>query len=112
MKFLTAILFLPLIVHLIGGCSRKTSVDVFINAAEEGDVAECVRLVNSGMSVNAVDKDGCTALDWAVYGAQPNVVSKLIDLGSDVNHVDHAGNTPLRYTAWGLRGKGRYGSDA
>jgi ankyrin repeat protein len=74
-------------------------------AALNGNVAECERLVRSGVPIDALDGEGDTALDWAVYSPKIDVVRKLIELGADVNHADHGGFTPLMYTAATLRGR-------
>lgn len=74
-------------------------------AACDGNVAECNRLVRSGIPVDAPDFEGVTALSWAVFCCKIDVVQKLIELGADVNHVDKRGGfTPLMYTATPLRG--------
>lgn len=75
-------------------------------AASDGDVAECERLVKSGIPVDTPDGQGDTALDWAIYRRKLDVVRKLIELGADVNHADQRGGlTPLMYTATPFRGK-------
>lgn len=82
-------------------------------AACDGDVAECKRLVKGGLSVDAMDDDGVTALSWAVFYCKTDVVRKLIELGADVNHIDKraAGPfTPLMYTATTLRGRNLKGT--
>jgi ankyrin repeat protein len=79
-------------------------------ATQEGNGAECERLVRSGVPVDSVDGEGDTALDWAVYFCEIDVVRKLIELGADVNHPDQRGCTPLMYTATTLRGHFLHGT--
>jgi ankyrin repeat protein len=80
-------------------------------AAWDGDVAECERLVKEGSAVDATDGGGVTALSWAVFHCNVDVVRKLIELGADANHVDNRGRlTPLMYTATTLRGHKLHGS--
>jgi ankyrin repeat protein len=74
-------------------------------AAKAGDVAECERLVKSGIVVDTPDPGGDTALDWAIYGRHIDVVRALLDLGADVNHADDQRRTPLMFTVCALRGK-------
>src|SRR5206468_13096691 len=42
-------------------------------AAFDGNVAECERLVKGGLSVDTTDGDGETALSWAVFNCQTDV---------------------------------------
>lgn len=81
-------------------------------AANAGDVAECQRLVKSGIAVDTPDPDGDTALDWAIYGRHIDVVRALLDLGADVNHADDRRRTPLMFTATMLRGRSLQGTRA
>jgi ankyrin repeat protein len=84
-------------------------------AACNGNVAECERLVKGGRPVDATDDDGVTALSWAVFYGKTDVVRKLIELSADVNHVDKRASspfTPLMYTATTLRGRSLNGTQA
>jgi ankyrin repeat protein len=65
-------------------------------------------LIKNGVSVDAADEGGDTALDWAIYNHELDLVRKLIALGANVNHVDESKTTPLMYVATPLRGKGYY----
>lgn len=97
------------------GCTKKTATTArpLIDAACDGDVATCERLVKGGLSVDATDDEGVTALSWAVFYCKTDVVRKLIDLGADVNHVDDRGRcSPLMYTATTLRGHHLRGTQA
>jgi len=49
-----------------GGCSKTgAEVATLIDAACDGNVAQCERLVRGGLPVDATDDEGNTALDWA-----------------------------------------------
>lgn len=95
-----------LLALLVGLSNRMLWKDVgaLHLAAAEGNVAECERLVKSGVPVDAPDGSGDTPLDWAVYAANVDAVRKLIELGADVNHANQLGITPLMCTATPLRG--------
>jgi len=95
---------------LVGGCAKPTPIQPLIDAAYNGDVVKCEQLIKSGIPIDSTDEEGDTALDWAIYGHQIDVVRKLIEMGADVNHADRpsgyqSGYTPLMYTAKALRGR-------
>ncbi|MBS0636878.1 MAG: ankyrin repeat domain-containing protein, partial [Verrucomicrobia bacterium] len=46
-------------------------------------------------SVNECDKTGLSALHWACYFGDQDVVTELIANGADINQLDKDGNTPL-----------------
>jgi ankyrin repeat protein len=82
---------------LMGGCARPKPIQALIDAASNGDAATCEQLIHS-------------ALDWAIYRHQIDVVRKLVELGADVNQTDRrpgyeVGFTPLMYTATPFRGR-------
>ena len=52
-------------------------------------------IIAAGADINAVDKDGWTALTWASWSGLNAVAAKLIDLGADLKVVDKKGNTAL-----------------
>lgn len=61
---------------------------------------ECVmKLVQFGANVNAVDKDGMTALLYACYAGFTEVVAILLRGGANVNQGDLRGTTPLMQAA-------------
>lgn len=62
------------------------------------------KLVAKGANVNAMDKDGKTALHYAIlpsssYFKAIDVVKQLVYKGADVNAADKDGKTPLMYAA-------------
>lgn len=63
-----------------------------ITAAEEGNLEEVKRLVESGANVNCKDKSGCTPLYYATCSCHPEVVEELITRGAliDVDMVIEA----------------------
>lgn len=54
-------------------------------AAENGDVKEIDRLIDSGVDVNAVGKDGMTVLHWAMRAKNKAGFTRLLQRGADPN---------------------------
>ena len=62
-------------------------------AAKAGDADECKRLLDAKASINAVNKDGITALIYAAAGGMDRVVGLLLEAGADRSIATHKGNT-------------------
>ena len=56
-------------------------------------------MLRIGVPVNSQDKDGYSALYWAVFGNHTDVVNKLISKGADVNVRTGHYWTPLHAAA-------------
>lgn len=56
-------------------------------------------LVAAGADLNAVDKDGWSALMWASWSGLKDVTLKLIEKGADLKIVDKKGNSALLIAA-------------
>ena len=70
----------------------------FIEAAKKGDVPLIIELINKGVDINAPDKDGYTALMYAVRNNYVWLAKILIKAGIDVNAQDAGGRTALMWT--------------
>ena len=57
----------------------------FVDAARFDDVSEVIDMLGDGMPINSRDKDGYTALYWAVFNNHTEVVDELLENGADVN---------------------------
>ena len=68
---------------------------LFMAAAEEGNVAAIESLLDKGVGVNAIDRDGYTALIRAAMYGQRACVQKLIEKGSKVDVKSSIGWTAL-----------------
>lgn len=68
-------------------------------AAEKGDIETVKLLIGKEVDINAVDKDGGTALMWAAIEGHTETAKLLIEKGADINTGDNSGCTPLRYAA-------------
>jgi ankyrin repeat protein len=70
----------------------------FIEAAKKGDVPLIIELIDKGADINAPDKDGYTALMYAVRYNYVWLAKILIKAGIDVNAQDAGGRTALMWT--------------
>jgi uncharacterized protein len=65
--------------------------------AKQHDAA--VALIEKGSDVRARSADGTSALDWAVYNDDADLVQRLIKAGADVSSTNDYGASPLRQAA-------------
>ena len=65
------------------------------NAVDHLEMAN--KIYQKGADVNAKDKNGCTALFYAIEDGYTNFVKALLVKGADVNIVDSSGSTALRH---------------
>ena len=66
-----------------------------IAAVRAEDVAEVRTLIDTGIDVDVSQPDGATALHWAVFRQQGEIVHLLLVAGADVNVANELGATPL-----------------
>ena len=71
----------------------------FIDAARFDDFNEVINMLRVGVPVNSQDKDGYSALYWAVFENNTDVVNKLISKNADVNVRNNYYWTPLHAAA-------------
>jgi ankyrin repeat protein len=65
------------------------------NAAQKGDRAAVLALIAQKADVNAPQVDGATALHWAVYRNDPEMVDGLLRAGARVSVTNRNGISPL-----------------
>jgi len=68
-------------------------------AAREGNAAEVRELIRAQVDVNLAEADGSTALLWAAYQADPEMVTALVAAGAHVDQPNRYGVTPLLQAA-------------
>jgi ankyrin repeat protein len=73
-----------------------------LTAIRNGDHAQVRKLIDSGADVNAVDKDGTTALMHSVIESDAKMMKLLIDKGANVNAKNAQDSTALMYAATNL----------
>ena len=69
------------------------------DAAQNGDRAAVQKLIRQKADVNAAQPDGATALHWAVYRDDAELLDMLIRAGADVKAANSEGVTPLSMAA-------------
>ena len=55
-----------------------------IEEVKKGNIENVKLLIDAGVDANVADKDGYTALMWAVRYGYTEVVKLLIDAGADI----------------------------
>ncbi|XP_004502682.1 acyl-CoA-binding domain-containing protein 1 isoform X1 [Cicer arietinum] len=78
-------------------CGNDSKMDAIHGFAREGDMANLLKCIENGVSVNLKDSEGRTPLHWAVDRGHLNVTELLIGRSADVNAKDNDGQTPLHY---------------
>ena len=82
--------------------AQPLAADALLDAARTGDRAKVVALLDSGVSANATNKYGVSALGFAAERGHFDIVRLLVERGADVNVVDSFyGSRPVDFA---LRG--------
>src|SRR5213596_1232309 len=84
----------------LGRLGVAYSADTFVAQAGEGDADVVEIFLASGMSADARDKRGITALMNAAAGGHSAVVNLLLDKGAKPNGASGDGSTPLMAASW------------
>jgi ankyrin repeat protein len=69
------------------------------SAARNGDLGEVRELLAAGSAVNEAEPDGSTAVLWAAYQSDTEMLAALVDAGADVNAANSMGVSPLLQAA-------------
>jgi ankyrin repeat protein len=77
---------------LLGGPSAAADL---LAAARGNDRAAALAELEGGADAKQRSADGTTALHWAVYHDDAELVDRLLDAGADANAVNDYGSTPL-----------------
>ena len=78
---------------------ERPAAAMFHDAAEIGDCARLLSLLDSGCDVDAADYDGSTAIHAAVEGGHLRAVSLLIDGRADVRATNNYNDSALHLAA-------------
>src|SRR6202035_3498258 len=85
------------------------AADSLLEAAEAGNSAAALALLESKVDVNARQDDGTTALHWAAYHDDVPLIRQLLKAGAKVNVANDYGSTPLAEAAERADPRGRGG---
>jgi uncharacterized protein len=78
---------------------RAQGESSLIEAAKRRDVRELTALLQAGRDPNAASPDGATALTWAVYLGEQQLVDALLAAGAKPEVRTDYGETPLTLAA-------------
>jgi ankyrin repeat protein len=84
---------------LIGATAAQSRRSPLADAAQSGDKAAVQKLIQAKTDVNAAQVDGATALHWAIYRDDGELVDLLVRAGANVKAANREGMTPLAMAA-------------
>jgi uncharacterized protein len=84
-----------------GAGSNEENVKQLIACATRGDFEGVIKFVESGLSADAINEQGKSALMRAANKGHAQLTKWLIENGADVNRKDVYGECPLSYAAMG-----------
>jgi ankyrin repeat protein len=86
-------------VLLVSATPAAWAASDLIEAASAGDGAAVLDAIEAGADVNTTAPDGTTALHWAVYHDDMDLVERLIAAGANVDTANEYGSTPMSEAA-------------
>jgi ankyrin repeat protein len=95
----SAIILFAAVLLNANAAAAAMSTDDFFALCETGTAREIETAIRDGADVNAKDKDGETALMYAIWNDSPEGLSILLQHGADVNAKDDDGWTALMNAA-------------
>ena len=72
--------------------SKKTETEL-MRKVKANDINSCVKLLDEGADIDAIDDKGATALIYAVLNTDTNLVKLLVDRGADIDMSTKKGVT-------------------
>jgi len=91
--------WISLALLLAAAPGRLEAASAVADAAMRGDAGAVRALVAKRADVNAPQRDGATALHWAVYHDDPELADVLLRAGAKVDVANRVGMTPLAMAA-------------
>jgi ankyrin repeat protein len=87
------------LVATVLGSGVAWAEDSLVDVVQAKNHDAAVAMIQKGADVRARSADGTTALHWAVYNDDADLVQRLIHAGADVSASNDYGATPLRQAA-------------
>lgn len=81
------------------GSAPAWAEQALIKAVRANDTAAAVKLIEAGEKVNAPEPNGTTALQWAAYNGNLDLVERLIKAGAKANVQNRYGSSPMSEAA-------------
>jgi ankyrin repeat protein len=82
-------------VQAMGQVATSTRLDALTDAVAGGDIPAVGALLEGGADPSTLQVDGSTALHWAIYRDDPEMVDLLVRSGADVDVANREGLTPI-----------------
>ncbi|HEY8518961.1 MAG TPA: ankyrin repeat domain-containing protein [Gammaproteobacteria bacterium] len=79
--------------------ASATAADPLLDAARANDTQAALAALAAGADANVAAPDGTTALHWAAYHANVELVERLLAAGADPNAANEYGSRPLSEAA-------------
>ena len=87
------------VLAVLAGVAAAAAEGTLLDAVESGDRAAALKLLEAGADVRELGPDGTTALIWAAYHADADLVERLIKAGADVDARNEFGASALSEAA-------------
>ena len=87
--------YTAIVLFLTSGLPVSAVDSQLADVSEIQDFSAIVKLLEQGVSVDAAQPDGATALHWAVHWDNLETVKRLISAGASINVANDYGITPL-----------------
>src|ERR1700730_9977341 len=81
------------------GSGAVWAEDSLVDVVQAKNHDAAVAMIAKGADVHARSADGTTALHWAIYNDDADLVARLIKAGADVSVTNDYGANPLRQAA-------------
>src|SRR3989344_3133542 len=78
-------------------------MDKLLSACKNNDIEAFLFILGKGgtININYIDENGYTALIWATYTNNPEIVKLLLRNGADMTHTNKDDKTALQYAPAG-----------
>jgi ankyrin repeat protein len=89
------VLSLAAVLALLAGVGSAHAQNALLAAAKADDTARALTAIDEGTDVKAASADGTTALHYAVYHDNAELIDRLLAKGADAGAANQFGSTPM-----------------